>query len=142
MKAYTAELSNKHGQQEATEENTNPQVFVPASGVRHRLLKAKTGIEEKFLNNKKPKKGRANAYKTMHVGLGRQLKEAKAILAKEDVPIDCSLPCSQELPEGNFPVVVLLAVFSVRKFQGCKGEILRIKCPAQKIWAFFCIQAL
>ena len=31
VKAYVVELSNKHAQQEATEKNTNPQVFVPAS---------------------------------------------------------------------------------------------------------------
>ena len=43
--------------------NTNPQVFVPASGVRHRPLKTKTGIERDFLSKKKPKKGRAHAYK-------------------------------------------------------------------------------
>ena len=49
VKADAAEYSNMHAQQEATEENTNPQVFVPASGVRHRLFKTKTGIEGKFL---------------------------------------------------------------------------------------------
>ena len=37
--------------------------------------------------------------KNMHVGLARQLKKAEAILAEEDVPIDCSPPCTQELPE-------------------------------------------
>ena len=37
----------------------------------------------------------------MYVGLGRQLKEAKAILAKEDEPIDCSPVCTQELVEEN-----------------------------------------
>ena len=68
-KAYTPEFSNKHAQQEATE-NTNPQVFVPSSGVRHR-----------------------------HVHLERQLKEAKPILDEEDSPIDCSLPCSQKWPK-------------------------------------------
>ena len=38
----------------------------------------------------------------MQVGLGRQLKEAKAIIAEEntDAPIDCSPLCGQEPPRG------------------------------------------
>ena len=64
----------------------------------------------------------------MHVGLGRQLKEAKAILAEEHVAIDCSPPFGEELPKENFLEVVLLAALDVRKCQGCKGEILRMKC--------------
>ena len=56
----------------------------------------------------------------MHVGLGRKLKEAKAILAEEDVPIDCSPACSQELSEENFPEVVLLATLGIRKCHCCK----------------------
>ena len=39
----------------------------------------------------------------MHVGLGRQLKEAEAILAEADVPIDYSPLFTQELPQENFP---------------------------------------
>ena len=61
----------------------------------------------------------------MYVGLGWQLKEAKAILAEEDVPIDCSPPCTQELPEENFPLVVFLAYLGVRKYHNCKGQITR-----------------
>ena len=38
-----------------------------------------------------------NVNKIKHVGLGRQLKEAKAILAEENGSIDCSPPCTQEL---------------------------------------------
>ena len=57
----------------------------------------------------------------MHVGLERQLKETKGILAQEDVPIDCSPPCTQEMPEENFPEVLLLAALGVRKCHGCKG---------------------
>ena len=56
----------------------------------------------------------------MHVGLGRQLKEVEAILTEEDVPIDCSPPCTQELPEENFPEFILLAALAVRKCHGCK----------------------
>ena len=45
---------------------------------------------------KRQKKAAVN--KNMHVGLGRQLKEAEAILAEEDGPIDFSPPCTQEFP--------------------------------------------
>ena len=76
----------------------------------------------------------------MHVGLGRQLKEAEAILAK-DVAIDCSPPCTQELPDKNFPEVVLLTAFGVRKCHGCKGQILKKNCqPTTDL--IFHIQAL
>ena len=61
----------------------------------------------------KKKKKKSSVNKHMHVGLGRQLKEAESILAEEDVPIDSSPACSQELPEENFPEVVLLAVLGV-----------------------------
>ena len=74
--AYVVEFTNKHTQQDVTEENINPQVFVPDSGVRHRPLKSKI-TEWTFVNKKKLKKGRDNIYKTMHNGLGRQLQEAK-----------------------------------------------------------------
>ena len=55
VKAYTAEFSNRHTWWEAIQDNTNPQVFVLASGVRHRPLKTKTGIEGTFLHKKKLK---------------------------------------------------------------------------------------
>ena len=55
-KAYVAEFSNKHAQCETIEENTNPQVFVPKGGARHRPVKTKTGIEGTFLCKMKPKK--------------------------------------------------------------------------------------
>ena len=74
----------------------------------------------------------------MHVGLGRQLKEAEAFLAEEDVPIDSSPPCSQELPQENFPEGVLLAVLGVRKSHSCKGQILKQNCQPLKIWFFTC----
>ena len=109
--------------------------------MRHKPLKTKTGIEGKFLSKKKPKKGRANVYNTMHIGLGRQLKEAEALLAEEDVTIYCSPPCSQELPEENFTEVVLLAALGIRKCYGGKGEIIRTVCPPPKD-SVFCLQAL
>ena len=60
---------------------------------------------------KKQKKAAVN--KNVHVGLRRQLKEAKTIPAEEDVPIDCSPPCTQELSKENFPEAVLLATLGV-----------------------------
>ena len=50
-----AEFVNKHTWQEAAEEDKNPQVFVPASGVRHRLLKRKS-TKGKFVNKTKLEK--------------------------------------------------------------------------------------
>ena len=64
-------------------------------------------------------------YIKLHVGLGRQLHEAKSILSEEnsDVHIDCFPPCGQEPPEENFPEVVFLAGLGVIKCHGCKGKI-------------------
>ena len=78
----------------------------------------------------------------MHVGLGRQLKEAKAIQAEEDAPIDCSVPYSQEVPKKKFLEVVLLAALGVRKCQGCKQEIIRTKVAHPPIDLIFCMQVL
>ena len=36
--------------------------------------------------------------------------------------------CTQELPEENFPEVVLLAALGVRRCHGCKGQIIRKNC--------------
>ena len=46
-----ADFTNKCTWQEATEENNNPEIFVPGSGVRHRPLKSKS-IEGTFVNKK------------------------------------------------------------------------------------------
>ena len=62
--------------------------------------------------------------------------EAKAILTVEDVPIECSPPCTQELSEENFPKVVLLATLGIRKCHGCKGHMIRKKMQTPKIFAF------
>ena len=87
-----AEWSNKHSHCEALEENANPRVFVPSGGARHRPAKTMTGMEGTFVRKKKQKKAAVN--KNMHVGLGRQLKEAKAVQEEEDVPIESSPPCT------------------------------------------------
>ena len=54
-KAYVAEFSHKHACNEALEENTNPQVFVPSSCARHRPVNTKTGIGGTFVQKKKQK---------------------------------------------------------------------------------------
>ena len=77
-----------------------------SSGARHRPVNTKTGIEGTFLQ-KKGTEENSSKNKNMHVVLRRQLKEAKAILAEEDVQIDCSPPCTQELPKENLQEVVL-----------------------------------
>ena len=89
-KAYMAEFTNKHAHSKAIEENTNPQVFVPSSGARHRPVKTKTSIEGTFVWKRKQKKAAVN--KNMHVGLGRQLKEAEAILQKKMSQLTGLLP--------------------------------------------------
>ena len=81
--------------------------------------------------------------KNIHIGLRTQLKEAEAILVEEDVPSDCYPPCSQVLPQGNFPEVVLLAALGVGKCHSCKGQILKQDCqPPKDLGGFFCMQAL
>ena len=114
-----ADFSNKCACCEALEENANPQVFAQLGGARHRPVKTKTGIEGTYCKKKKQKKAAGN--KNFHVGLGRQLKETEAILADEDVSVDCSPPCTQELSEENVLEVVRLATVGIRKCHGCKG---------------------
>ena len=136
-KAYAAEFRNKNACSAALEENANPQVFVPSNGARHRPAKTKTGIEGIFVQTKKQKKSSVN--KNIHTGLRQILKEAEDILAEKDVSIDCSPPCSQELPQENFPEVVLLAALGVRKCYGYKKEILnKIASPPKDL--VFCMQ--
>ena len=57
------------------------------------------------------------------------------------MPIDCSPPCTQEPPEENFPEVVLLATFNVRKGHSIKGQIIRKNCQPPKDVVFH-MQAL
>ena len=47
----------------------------------------------------------------MHIGLGRQLQEARSILGEENAyeTINCSPPCGQELPDENFREAGLLS---------------------------------
>ena len=135
-KAYVAKFTNTCAQYRAAEQNNNPQIRMQASGVKHRPLKRKS-IEWTFVHKNKLKKGRGNVYKIMHVCLGRQLQEAKLILADEnaDAPIDCSPPCGQEPPQKNFPEVIILAGLGVGKCHGCGGN-LKKKCSPQKDFEF------
>ena len=48
-KAYATVFNNNGACSAALQENTNPQVFVPSSGARHRPIKTKTGIEGTFV---------------------------------------------------------------------------------------------
>ena len=66
--------------------------------------------------------------KNIHIGIAHQIKEAEAILAEKE--IDCSPPCSQVLPQENFPEVVLMAALGIRRCHGCKGPMLKQKLPA------------
>ena len=133
-KTYATDFSNRNAHCAALEENGNPQVFVPSGHARHRPAKTKTGLEGTFVWKKKQKKASVN--KNMHVGPGRQLKKAEAILADEDVSINYSPPCTQEIPEENFPEVVLLATLGVRNCHGCKGQIMK-KIASPKDLVFF-----
>ena len=48
-RVYMAEFSNECAHSKAIEENTNPEVFVPSGGARHRPVKTKTSIEGTFV---------------------------------------------------------------------------------------------
>ena len=63
-KAYAAEFNNKDAHSVALEGNTNPWVFVPSTGTRHRPVKTKTGIQGTFVQKKKQKKSSA---KNIHI---------------------------------------------------------------------------
>ena len=61
-KVYTAEFNNNDAHSTALQENTNPQVFVPSSGTRHRPVKTKTAIEGTSVQKKKQKKSSMKKY--------------------------------------------------------------------------------
>ena len=67
-KAYIAEFSNRNAHCAALQENANPQVFLPSSGVRHRPAKTMIGIEghpPTFVQKRKQKKSSVN--KNIHI---------------------------------------------------------------------------
>ena len=105
----------------ALHENTNPQIFIPSSGARHRPVKTKTSIQGEYVQKKKQKK--TTVKKTSRIGLAHQITVAEAILTEKE--INCSPPCSQGPPKDNVPEVVLMAALGIRRCDGCKGEILK-----------------
>ena len=113
-KAYAVAFANKDARQEASEENSNPPVFVPSIGVRHRAFKRKS-IEGTFI------------------------QEAELIIAEEtaDVCIDSFPPAmARKHLRKILMEVVVLAMLGVRECHRCKGEFLKNKCPPPKISHF------
>ena len=99
-------------------------MIVLHSGVGHMPSKKKS-IEGSFVRKNKTKKGKKTVYKNIHSGLRRQLQEAESILVEEDdMPIESSPPCGQELPVEIYPEVVLYSGLSMKKCHGCKGQIV------------------
>ena len=119
--AHAAKFNNNEAHSIALHENTNPQIFIPSSGARHRPVKTKTSIQGEYVQKKKQKK--TTVKKTSHMGLIHQITVAEAILAEKENK--CSPPCSQGHPEDNVPEVVLMGVLGIRRCHGCKGEILK-----------------
>ena len=51
-RAYVAEFNNNEARSAALHENTNPDIFIPSSGARHRPVKTKTGIQGEYVQTK------------------------------------------------------------------------------------------
>ena len=117
-RAYAAEFNNINAHSAALEENTNPQVFIPSSGARHRPSKDQDKHTGCICTKKKQRK--TTVKKTSHIGLACQITVAEAILAEKE--INCSPPCSQGPPRDNVPEVVLLSALGIRRWHGCKGK--------------------
>ena len=132
-RAYAAKFNNNEALSVALQENTNPHIFIPSSGTRHRPVKTKTSIQGKYVQKKKKQK-KTTVKKTSHIGLAHQITVAEAILVEKE--INCSLPCSQGPPEDNIPEVVLMDALGIRRSHGCKGEILKQNCQTPKDLVF------
>ena len=52
-RAYATEFNNNEARSVALRENTNPQIFIPSSGARHRPVKTKTSIQGEYVQKKK-----------------------------------------------------------------------------------------
>ena len=48
-RAYAAEFNNNEARSAALHENTNPEIFIPSSGARHRPVKTKTSIQGEYV---------------------------------------------------------------------------------------------
>ena len=66
-RAYAAEFNNNEAHSMALHENTNPDIFIPSSGARHRPVKTKTSIQGEYVWKKKQKK--TTVKKTSHISL-------------------------------------------------------------------------
>ena len=54
-RAYVAEFNNKEACSAALQESTNPDIFIPSSGTRRRLVKTKTTIQGEIYSDKETK---------------------------------------------------------------------------------------
>ena len=120
-RAYAVEFNNDEACSAALHENTNPEIFIPSSGARHRPVKTKTSVRGEYVQKKKQRK--TTIKKTSHISLAHQITVAEGILVEKE--INCSPPCSQEPHEDNVPEVVLMAALGIRRCHGCQGEILK-----------------
>ena len=91
-RAYAAEFNNNEARSAALHENTNPDIFIPSSGARHRPVKTKTSIQGEYIQTKKQKK--TTIKKNSHISLVHQISLAEGIVIEEE--INSSPPCSQE----------------------------------------------
>ena len=48
-RVYAAEFNNNEAHSAALHENTNPDIFIPSSGARHRPVKTKTSIQGEYV---------------------------------------------------------------------------------------------
>ena len=131
-RAYVAEFNNKEAHSAALQESTNPDIFIPSSGTRHRPVKTKTTIQGEYIWTKKQKK--TTIKKTSHISLAHQITVAEGILTEEE--INFSPPCSQEPHKENVPEVVLMAGLGIKRCHGCMGDILKQHCQPPKDLVF------
>ena len=110
-RAYAAKFNNNEAHSMALHENTNPEIFIPSSGTRHRPVKTMTSIQGKYVQKKKQKK--TTVKKTSHIGFTHQITVVEFILTEKE--INYSPPCSQEPHEDNVPEVVLMAALGIRR---------------------------
>ena len=131
-RVYEAEFNNNKACSATLHENTNPDIFIPSSGARHRPVKTKTSIQGEYVWTKKQKK--TTIKKTSHISLTHQITLAEGILTEEE--INSSSPCSQEPHKDNVPEDVLMAALGIRRCHGCRGEILKQHCQSPKDLVF------
>ena len=125
-RVYATKFNNNEAHSMALQENTNPQIFIPSSGARHRPVKTKTSIQGEYVQKMKQKK--TTVKKTSHIGLACQITVAEAILAEKE--INCSPPCSQGPPKDNVPEYCAHGCFRYKKMSWLQGGNIETKLPA------------